>query len=242
MLDFSQNKLDLKPGAVHIWKANIASLQNLDFNSILSITEMDRAARYRFMQDRRRFIISRGILRILLGRYLSVPSGKIEFNFSKLGKPGLTAHEKLHFNLAHAKDMAIFGFTLFHDLGVDIEFHNPDIEVREIAQRFFSQKEEKELLTLAAKLQIEAFYRCWTRKESFIKALGGGLSIPLDRFSVSLLADIPPAILTLDLKGMEAEEWSIIDCSPDGHYSAAAAVKCTNPKFEVYDFGKEIGC
>jgi 4'-phosphopantetheinyl transferase len=109
------------------------------------------------------------------------------------GKPFLP-NSSLRFNLSHASGTALLALGWEHDLGVDIEDASRRLDFANIAARFFAPQERQALEDLPEAEQPAAFFRCWTAKEAYIKALGGGLSIPLDSFTVSLDGEGSPAL------------------------------------------------
>ena len=177
---------------VHVWfvelAAAAASVEACSRN--LCPKERERASRFRFEHLKAAFTLSRGILRVLLGRYLATEPDRVRFAYGPRGKPRLAFPETaLEFNLAHSGRFAAYAFAVGCELGVDIE------EVRQggdqesfMRAEFFSREEREEWLGLDPSQRAEAFFRCWTRKEAYIKALGDGLSMPLDSFQVSLQA------------------------------------------------------
>jgi 4'-phosphopantetheinyl transferase len=98
------------------------------------------------------------------------------------------------------------------------------LAVAEIAERFFSRREVAMLRTLPTEAQREAFFRCWTRKEAYLKARGEGLSLPLDQVDVSLAPGEPDAILGTQRDSSEASRWSLQELAPATGYVAALAV------------------
>jgi 4'-phosphopantetheinyl transferase len=178
-------------GEVHVWIASLeGSQESLNFyTGLLRKEEIATASRYVFRRDREHFILCRGILRELLGRYLLVSGESIELSSARNGKPKLAEKVQnldLRFNLSHSHGLAIFAFSIGMELGIDAEFIRDDIEAEEIAQRYFSSAEREELSRLKDENRSRGFFLCWTRKEAYVKALGKGLEIPLDSFSVTL--------------------------------------------------------
>jgi 4'-phosphopantetheinyl transferase len=154
----------------------------------LSDSERRRADRFRFERDRRRFIVARARLRELLAARLDVAPQAIELAYGKNGKPGLAqryAHSGWRFNVAHCGDVAVYAFSRDSDIGVDIEAIRPVCEADAIAARFFSRREYAAYSALAPRDRPLGFLECWTRKEAVVKALGDGLSMPLDELDVS---------------------------------------------------------
>jgi 4'-phosphopantetheinyl transferase len=177
---------------IHIWKADLTTGfgQIGTFLPTLSEGERSRAYRFHFERDQRRFIAARGILRDVLGRYLGADPAELGFVEGEFGKPGLTAewqHTGLRFNLSHTRDFAVYAVAEGREVGVDVEAIDRPVECRELAWRYFSASEAEKLLHLPDDLQTTAFFRCWTRKEALVKAVGKGLSVPLDSFEVPFI-------------------------------------------------------
>jgi 4'-phosphopantetheinyl transferase len=159
---------------------------------LLSQAERNRAARFRFGRERRRFIVARARLRELLAERLDVPPESIEFGCAREGKPALAerfARSGWRFNLSHCGELAVYAFSRAAEVGVDVEAVHAIAEGDAIAARVFSRREHEAYRAAAPAERPLAFFRCWTRKEAFVKALGGGLSMPLAELD---LAHAPP--------------------------------------------------
>src|SRR5262249_20133919 len=152
------------------------------FRSILAPDEKERAARFHFEHLRSAFIAARGVLRCLLGGYLNRHPGRVQFRYGARGKPALEPDAGIEFNLAHSGGLAVLAFASGCPIGVDLEQIRPIPELREIAARFFCAEEAAEIASLPSGERQRSFFRCWTRKEAYIKATGDGLSAPLDQF------------------------------------------------------------
>jgi 4'-phosphopantetheinyl transferase len=197
------------------------------WEGLLSQAELERSARFRFEEDRQRYVYGRGLLRELAGSYLGAQPKHLEFSYTANGKPQLTSASKdqgLSFNLSHSGARLLLAFAWNREVGVDVELVRRDVETVQIAQRYFSQAEQRELVALESAEQIPAFFRCWTRKEAYVKAVGGGLSLPLSQFDVALLPDEPAELLATRPDPAEAARWVLwnLDLGPD--YAAALAV------------------
>lgn len=190
---------------------------------ILSREERDRASRFRFPELHRRYTISHACLRVLLAGYLRRHPASIGFCFGRSGKPSV-AGASVEFNMSHSGEMAAYAFTSNASIGVDLEHVRPLPDMLSIAGRFFGREEAAELMATVDDRRDEAFYRCWTRKESFIKALGDGLSYPLDRFRVSL-APGTPAIISIDGNEDAARQWTLYDLAPAHGYIGSIAIQ-----------------
>jgi 4'-phosphopantetheinyl transferase len=156
--------------------------------SILSNEECRRAERFRFDRGRTRFIAARAQLRRLLGAYLRRDPAELGFVYNEFGRPAFVdafAPPGLRFNLSHADDLCLIAVAWDRDIGVDLEVTTKPLDVMTLAAQFFSSAEVAALRTLAPEARRRAFYTVWTQKEAFIKAMGDGLSRPLDSFDVS---------------------------------------------------------
>ncbi|HZD30061.1 MAG TPA: 4'-phosphopantetheinyl transferase superfamily protein [Candidatus Angelobacter sp.] len=220
---------ELTEREIHLWhrklfpgEAGIAPLR-----SLLSEDELERAQRFRFDPDRHEFIHSRGTLRTLLGAYLRVPPEVLRFAYNSYARPmltGFTNLTELDFNVSHSGGVTLWAFALGRKVGVDVEKARCDFSTLEIADRFFSASEQHTLRALPAEQRHEAFFRCWTRKESFIKALGEGLSHPLNQFDVTLAPGAQAQLLATRPDAKEATRWAMWDIAvPDGYTAALTA-------------------
>jgi 4'-phosphopantetheinyl transferase len=223
-------RLSLDAGAVHVWRVSLdeSPSQLASFRNTLDDGERSRADRFYFSRDRERFIVARGVLRALLGRYLNRSPESLTFTCSIHGKPALASEygeDTIRFNLSHSHRTALYAFTRGRELGVDLEFIRGDLEAEQIAERFFSQSEIVALHALPPALRKYAFFLCWTRKEAYIKARGEGLSMPLDQFDVSLIPGEPAVLLSIEPDPDEALRWSLRNLTPGSGYAAALAIR-----------------
>ncbi len=218
----------LSPDDVHIWRASLyveAPIAHVE--QTLSPDERERAARYRFERDRDRYIVARGALRAILGRYLGLAPADPRFVYGPQGKPALAPEHGagISFNLSHAGDVALYAVTRGRRVGIDVERVDPDIVGTTVAEHTFSPREVAALRALPRRQQPEAFFRCWTRKEAYVKALGAGLALDLRSFDVSLAPGDPPALLATRPDPYEAARWSLHDLDAGPGYTAALAVE-----------------
>jgi 4'-phosphopantetheinyl transferase len=223
-------RLSLDSGEVHVWRASLdhSSSQVDRFRETLDCDERSRADRFCFSRDRERFIVARGVLRALLGRYLNRAPESLAFSYGTHGKPVLDSEsdaDAIRFNLSHSHGTALYAVTRGREIGVDLEFIRSDLEAEQIAERFFSHSENVTLRALPLRLRKYAFFLCWTRKEAYIKARGEGLSMPLDQFDVSLIPGEPAALLSTKPDAGEALRWSLRDLNLGRCYAAALAAQ-----------------
>lgn len=225
-----QKNLKLASNEIHVWRVFLqqtaSCLQSLQQN--LSADELNRSERYYFQKDREQFIVSRGALREILSRYLDINPRTLNFAYNLYGKPFLDsplAKNTLCFNLSHSHGVALIAITENRDIGIDIECLSTNLPYQDIAERFFSPLEKTVLRSLPEHLQHQAFFTCWTRKEAYIKAVGKGLSIPLDRFDVTLAPGEPAALLNFQDDPQEIFRWNLIELTPASDMVAALAVE-----------------
>jgi 4'-phosphopantetheinyl transferase len=227
-------RFSLADGAVEVWQADLHKEEDArEVEKLLSAEERERAARFRFPEHRRRFVVARGCLRQLLSRYLGLKPREIILAYSDVGKPRLADcyASNLQFNVSHSGDIAAFAFTVAKRIGVDVEIIRQDLDVDGISRRFFSPLEQQTLATMNEEDRYLAFFNCWTRKEAYVKAVGSGLSLPLRDFDVALLPHGPAALLETRPDPALASHWSMaaLDFGP----TCAAAVVVERPVTQI---------
>ncbi len=241
MWQTSPDVLDLAGDAIHVWRAglrvSVACFQRLE--ATLSPDERARAARFRFVEPRERFVVARGALRFILSRYLDLSAGELRFAYNAYGKPSLPDHGWLHFNLSHSGDLVLFAVTRRRPIGIDLERTAPPDTMARLVEQFFSETENTAFLALPEGKRAAAFFAGWTRKEAYIKALGVGGSLPLDQFDVTLSPDEPARLLADRASPGNAARWSLHNLDPGPGYAAALAVQ--NPLGPVTCYQWECG-
>lgn len=215
---------------VHLWSVDLRPSPErvAKYRRLLSPDELGRAERFHFERHRRRFVVRRGALRRLLGAYLDREPRSLTFGEGEKGKPfvdegGVPAEGALHFNLTDSKDLALYAFTCGAELGIDVEILRPMPDGQNIAEHFFSLEEQEALRAVPAPSKDLAFFNCWTRKEAYIKAIGEGLSEPLDRFSVTLRPEDPARFVHLGGDPRRAAYWSLYHLVPESGAVGALA-------------------
>jgi 4'-phosphopantetheinyl transferase len=230
------------PDEVHVWRASLrpseAILASLETH--LSPDERARAARFRFPQHRTAFVAGRGVQREILARYTGLPPAALAYREGSHGKPeldGPAAAAGIRFNVSNSGDLALYALTLRREIGVDLEVLKPMPDGMDIAKRFFSAPENEIFAALADEVRDLAFFNCWTRKEAYIKAVGEGLSMPLDRFDVAFAPGEPARILRTRGNPAEAERWTMLSLDPGPGYVGALAVEGGGWRAVLYDWG-----
>ena len=230
--------LRLPSGEIHVWRLahNPQCLPAAAWEDSLSPDEHARAGRFSFHRDRNAYITTRAVLRELLGQYLTKPPKEIQFQYAERGKPALAVagsppSPPVHFNVSHSRGIALLAFSLERRVGVDVELIRPIENWEDIARRFFSESELAELRTLPPEQHNEGFYTCWTRKESYIKARGEGLHLPLDSFDVTLTPGAPERLTAED-----ASNWTLVSLYPHPGYAAALTAEGQNFELQLCDY------
>jgi len=229
----------LPAGHIHVWRAivdiPVARLQV--YQETLSPDEQERAQRFRSSTHRRRFAAARGILRHILARYLRTSPRDIRLQSGPFGKPLLQdlADQPLHFNVSHSQQLAVFAVSRDFAVGIDLEEDRGSLDYAGLAERICNPEELATFQELPQAEQRAAFFRCWTRKEAFVKAIGKGFSFPLRNVKVSFTADEPPRILNFLLEprsgrgqasetGSSSDDWSLFNLPLGQGFWGALAV------------------
>lgn len=230
---------------VDIWKIPV-ECQNLPIQQcrqLLSLDEAERADRFNFERHRRRFIGTRAALRQILARYLGLAPQALTFCYGPKGKPELSRTIEtcgIKFNLSHSNEVACLAVARELAVGIDVERINSDFATEEIAERFFSPGEVRCLQLLPPAERVNAFFACWTRKEAYIKALGEGLSVPLDSFEVAFAPGTPAALLQVKVNPNEVTRWSMYDIDVAQEYKAALVVEGRGHRLRYLPWESEL--
>lgn len=214
-------------GEVDVWRVTLGVAAAAGFAASLSPDELARAARFVFGRDRRRFVAARGWLRKILAEYLGVFPVAVAFDYGVCGKPELSGafgESGLFFNLSHSGDTAVLAVARGVRVGIDVEEIKHDMEMELVARSHFSAGEVAEWAALSAAERLPAFFRCWVRKEAYLKALGAGVSRGLGNFSVSLRPAQPAALVADEVTPDAPHKWFMIDLPMEDGFAASLAV------------------
>ncbi len=213
---------DLEPGLAEISR----------LSQVLSAEEQARAERFLSKVDGDHFRVSHGRLRHLLASYVDIPADTISFSVGARGKPAVvTPDAGVFFNLSHSGDVGVAAVSRSYDVGVDIE-RERDVSDG-LAERFFSSREVASLQVLDGTRQHAAFFRCWTRKEAFVKATGEGIGRGLNSFDVSIEDSMHPAILRIDDQGSPISAWALMSFEPKAGYFGALAARTNGARVDM---------
>jgi 4'-phosphopantetheinyl transferase len=217
------------PGEVQVWLTHLdpgaATVDRLV--AVLSPDERERAGRFHFRRDAMRWIVARATMREILAAYLGVEPAAVAFTYGPKGKPALAGDEggaSVQFSLSHSADLGAFAVAVDVPVGVDVERLRDVEDMERIATRTFSLRECGALRGLPREQRAAGFFNCWTRKEAYIKALGEGLSYPLDRFSVSLIPGLPARLETVEDAPGHVGTWTMEALPVPTGFAAAVVV------------------
>ena len=220
----------LAPGQVHLWRASLdlPPGQTRALARFLSADERERANRFVVRSARDRYTIARAVLRNILARYVSEAPADLRFGYAEHGKPHLAhPHTSIRFNVSHSHDLAVYALTSDQPVGVDVEYlyRRKIVDRLRIAYRFFSDREYNTLAAMPPYQRDRAFLACWTRKEAFVKAIGQGLTCPLDQFDVTVDPNGPAELLATRWDVYYAQRWTMTNIDPGPDYIGTLAVE-----------------
>jgi 4'-phosphopantetheinyl transferase len=235
---YFQNSMHISDDEIHVWHVSLnqPSFQIEKMSDILSEEEWKRITEYRFNQFRIRYILCRGFLRTILGRYVGINPKVIHFEYGDYGKPvirGVGGEHRVQFNLAHSGDLAVYAITAKSRIGVDVEYVETFPEMASVATNIFSLREQKAWMALPEEMKKFAFYNGWTRKEAYLKGIGIGLQTELNQIEVSIIPGEPAKLIQQTDEPDEAHSWSLADIVIDKNYVAAVAYDCGFKRIQV---------
>jgi 4'-phosphopantetheinyl transferase len=219
---------------VHVWTispgeaATPARLQQ--YRALLTSDEITRGNRFLQEADRVRFIVARALVRTMLSRYVPVPPHAWRLRIEQYGKPEVAnlpaAAPDLRFNLSHTEGLVACAVTVGRDVGVDVE-HIQRALTHDVAERFFSPEEVTDLRALPPEEQDVVFFDYWTLKESYIKARGLGLTLPLGQFTFRRIPGRAPTISFAPELHDDPLSWQFAQFWPTRDHRMAVAVRRT---------------
>lgn len=214
----------LSAGVVDVWRIRLGQSRAFADRFLMWLDESERqkAGRFLFDRDAVSFVLTRAHLRILLGSALGLHPGAVRFEYGPGGKPLLPAGVGLWFNVSHSGEFAVLAMALDR-VGIDVERLRP-IDLSD-TRHYFSAAECREILALPPGERQDAFFRCWSRKEAYLKARGEGIGFGLDRFAVTVDSHSVPRLVWVDGEPHEPERWQFSDLSIHPEYSGAVALE-----------------
>lgn len=235
-----RNKTVIADKEIHIWKTKVSeNLSNIGYYwHLLSKDEQLHANEFYHIKDRNRYIIARALMRELVANYNSIKTPKdIIFEYTDYGKPYLPkkyiVNDIVSFNIAHSVDTIVYAFSKNTDVGIDIEFINKNFNVSDIVEYCCTEEERSNLLKLFNYSKYDYFYKLWAIKESFIKAIGKGLSYDLKRINVTL--DQDKSISLIDMVNKDVMHWEALMFFAYNGYSSAITVRKPIEKVVLFE-------
>lgn len=239
-------KQDINEKSVHLWCVSLDcfSTYHPDLLQCLSPVEKERATRFRFERDRKRYEISHGALRIILGSYLRRAPQSVRFEICDTGKPELlvvSGDPLIKFNMSHSGEVMILGVTKNRRIGVDVEMISHRIDIIQIAEHYFTAAEAAEIRETPAGKQRERFFTHWTCKEAYLKAIGSGLAGGLQSFSLSEKDYLWTISSKSDNSSRHLDYWTIRSMTLMDGYAAAVAIEGTGLDIRLFGTYEERG-
>jgi 4'-phosphopantetheinyl transferase len=222
----------LSSDEIHLWLADYDEINDERLHSayraLLNDDEKKQEPRFYFARDRRRYLVTRALVRTVLSKFASVVPADWVFSTNAYGRPEIAnaaVKDSLSFNISHTRSLIVLGVTKARALGVDVENVRARKVSIDIADRFFAPTEVKELATVPSDRQQERFFEYWTFKESYIKARGMGLSLPLDKFSFRFPRDDDVEIAIHSELADDAARWRFWQFRPTPDYLVAVCAE-----------------
>jgi 4'-phosphopantetheinyl transferase len=220
--------IPLAPSEIHLWLSFYEEIDvdlHAAYRKLLDSSEREQEPRFYFETDRRRYLVTRALLRTVLSRYAPLEPTQWMFSTNGYGKPEIAnaqgRKQKLAFNLSHTRSLIALGITRGRALGVDVENFRRRKAAIDVADHFFAPQEVAALSAEPAEKQQYRFFEYWTFKEAYIKARGMGLALPLDKFSFHYSDDHSVEINIDPDLGDNAARWQFWQFRPSPEYLAA---------------------
>jgi 4'-phosphopantetheinyl transferase len=229
-----QDRREHLNASILVWIAQVSTAHDslIFLESCLDLRERERSARFRFPEDRARFVLGRGLLRKCLGYYLRQPPETIELAYTDRGRPILPQDGTIQFSVSHARDLVAIALTVQAKVGIDLEYMQPHLDPLELAARIFSEEDFRAFQALPQGETLRAFFRAWTRKEAYLKARGEGIADGLRQISVPFGPD-ETASLTDARDESAARTWRLHTVPVSTDYMGSLACD---------DAGKRLDC
>ena len=226
---------------VHVWFCDLSrhEPERAALVALLSTEEQNRAARFAFDRDRQRFMLSHGLLRLILAHYAGEEPGQLQFETGAHGKPSLRRRshtgQPIEFSLSHSGQYGVVAVADGRAVGVDVEVCRPDVDALKLAQRFFAPGESQRIAQAHGEEQPHMFYRYWTGKEAYLKGRGVGLSFGLDRFELLFDEQLMQAQVRLTESGILDRDWSVQSLLVGEQVAGAIAVEGEAWQVQMFD-------
>lgn len=230
---------DLRPGVVYVWEGHLDVPDRITASAraLLSRDERARADRFVYDRHRRRYTVAQAHLRRVLAELAGTRPDRIGFHFGRHGKPFLPGGPS--FNQSHSEDRIMIAVAAGGRLGVDIEQIRRVKHMLALADKNFAADESASLRAAPAHERRELFFRLWTRKEAFLKALGVGLTHSLKSFSVDPSPQATQGLLAVGDLPENPAKWHLAGIPCDDGAEAALAVDRAGIEVEALRYHPE---
>jgi 4'-phosphopantetheinyl transferase len=210
---------------IDLWHGSMDQSDWYALLGVLSEEERRRADAYVFERDARRFVVSHAVLRLLLSHSTGIAAPDLMLRMAPRSKPTLEGgiSRPIHFSLSRSEERVLIGFAS-HPLGVDIEWLGRSLDIETLAMHVLSDRERDAIGRLDRRYHLEAFLRCWTQKEAYLKAIGEGLNVPPDDVEVSFIPGKEPGLKKLSGNANTAKRWFVKIVVPGDNYVGAVAI------------------
>ena len=230
---WSDRAIRLAPEEIHLWLADYQAIDDGDlhaaYREMLSPAEREQEPRFYFSRDRKRYLVTRALVRSVLSRYFPIAPENWSFETNAYGRPEAANKEAreacLSFNISHTHSLIVLGVTKGRALGVDVENFRARAVSLDIARCYFAPQEVRDLAGAPLHKQQRRFFEYWTFKESYIKARGMGLSLPLDKFSFHYPDDGAVRIAIHPELADDAGRWQFWQFRPAPQYLLAVCAE-----------------
>lgn len=192
---------------------------------LLSLDEIERLERFRFDKDKLRFLVTRSLLRKILGFYLQRPPQDLCFNYNPHGKPALLDAPTLQFNVTHSESVTLIAIAYNFAIGIDVESMKKERPIDALVKRYFAPQENQYFQGLRVEERNAVFFQSWTCKEALLKAVGVGIAHSLNRVLIGFDANRSPKILAWLENQENIADWFLYVLDPLPDYVAVLAVK-----------------
>lgn len=231
----------LQAGQIDVWRLNLC-LNEEDFKyyqSILDESEKKRAAAFLDNNDRSQWVAAHGQMRLILAMYTGITPSKIPL-VQRHGEKPFIQDSKLFFNLSHTKNYALLALSNTGEIGIDIEYKREAAKIEAISRSTFSESEQSAILAVEGEERKTRFFRCWTKKEAFIKAIGKGFSYDTKSFSVPVESDGPSQVIQFSDKDYDTKDWTLLAFIPSADSQAALAFAFTLSLINFLEMSLEL--
>jgi 4'-phosphopantetheinyl transferase len=208
-----------------------AELARARYHALLSEAEQKQHARFRFDDDRHTYLVAHALVRTTLGGMLGVPPEQLDFEIGEHGKPELKhqAFADVRFNLSHTRGLVACGVTRIDDIGVDVEQIERKLEIDTLAGSVLSEDEQAALGPLTGSARRERFFRHWTLKEAYVKAIGRGIALPLRSLHIEIAPAQAPAFVFRPPFEDDANAWWLASEALHGSHVLGVVVRRAVP-------------